>query len=89
MPTTPPRSMLNADHEMDTTITVVVTAEDGTTMMTYTITVDRAMPDDPFDANGDGMIDASELSSAIASYAAGDITASELSELINRYATGS
>ena len=41
-----------------------------------------------YDANKNGMIDASELSSAIASYAVGDITASELSELINRYATG-
>ena len=52
----------------ENTITVVVTAEDETTMMTYTITVDRAAPADPvtrFDRDGDGAISPMEMGEAI------------------------
>ena len=56
-------------HDLDVganTITVTVTAADGSTMM-YTITVTRAAgtPVERFDANKDGAIDAAEVRAAI------------------------
>ena len=55
------------------TITVMVTAEDGTTEMTYTIEVTRAGPD---------VVTRSEVISAIQAYQAGDAGALSRAELI-------
>ncbi len=80
-------------------ITVEVTAEDGQTSKTYTISVTRAAPTDPgqqsgdatlrlldrYDTNGNGAIDADELSTAIGDYLEERLPASDLSILIDLY----
>ena len=78
----------------DNTITVTVTAEDGMTM-TYTITVTVVEPMtneerllSEHDENGNGTIDAAELSAAIPEYLAGDIPPSDMRILIQLYLQG-
>ena len=76
----------------DTVITTTVTAQDGTTMMTYMITVTRAAPDDPlldkFDTDNDGMFDRDEVIAAINRYLDTQdtgVSRDELIAVINRY----
>ena len=82
-------------HQVDlavgeNTITVTVTAEDGT-MMTYTVMVTReALTDEArllarYDTNGDGSIDAAELAQAIDDYLNEDLSPSDMSILIDLY----
>ena len=78
----------------DNTITVTVTAEDGMTMTyTITVTVVEPMTDEErllseHDGNGNGTIDAAELSAAIPEYLAGDISPSDMRILIQLYLQG-
>ena len=83
-------------HQVDlavgeNTITVTVTAEDGT-MMTYTVmvTVVEPLTDEGrllarYDTNGDGSIDAAELAEAIDDYLNGDLSPSDMGILIGIY----
>ena len=72
-------------------ITVEVTAEDGRTTETYTVTVTRAQEAsresllDRYDSNEDGTIDRDEVISAITHYFAGDLTRDETIEVIKLY----
>ena len=76
-------------------ITVEVTAEDGTTTGTYTVTVTRAQEAsresllDRYDSNEDGTIERDEVISAIRDYFAGDITRDETIEVIKLYFSAS
>ena len=75
----------------ENTITVTVTAEDGTTMMTYTVMVTReAAPVgddllDRYDADDSGVIEKAELREAILHFIAGDIDTAQLREVIILY----
>ena len=74
----------------ENTITVTVTAEDGTTMMTYTVMVTRAPPVegtllDRYDADDSGDIDLTEVSAAIDDYFNGDLTLAQVSDVIDLY----
>ena len=71
----------------DNVINVVVTAEDGTTMMTYTVTVTVEMPTllDRYDADDSGDIDDEELGNAIIDYVNGDLSPSEMGTVIILY----
>ena len=83
-------------HQVDlavgeNTITVTVTAEDGT-MMTYTVmvTVVEPLTDEArllarYDTNGDGEIDDVELNRAIDDYLDGDLSPSDMGILIDLY----
>ncbi len=70
----------------DNTITVTVTAEDGTTM-TYTIIVTVGEPSlkDRYDVDDSGHIDLDEVSAAIDDYFDGNLTLEEVSEVIDEY----
>ena len=76
-------------------ITVEVTAEDGRTTETYTVTVTRAQEAsresllDRYDSNEDGTIDRDEVISAITHYFAGDLTRDETIEVIKLYFSAS
>ena len=73
------------------TITVMVTAADGETEMTYTITVTRAEPMTPaerYDANADGTIDADEVAMAIDDFlglGTGTLDADGVAEVIDAF----
>ena len=76
------------------TITVTVTAEDGT-MMAYTVmvTVVEPMTDEDrlraeYDTNGDGSIDGAELNNAIDKYLDEELSASDMNILIDLYLEG-
>ena len=76
-------------------ITVTVTAEDGTTMMTYTVVVtvvgpliDETRLLDEYDENGNGIIDAAELYNAIDKYLAGELSPSGMNIIIDLYLQG-
>ena len=75
----------------ENTITVTVTAEDGTTMMTYTVMVTReAAPVegdllDKYDADESGHIDLSEVNTAIDHYFYGDLTLDQVNDVIDLY----
>ena len=73
--------------EGENTVEVIVTAEDGTTMMTYTVTVTVEMPTllDRYDADDSDHIDLSEVSAAIDDYFNGDLTLAEVSDVIDLY----
>ena len=79
----------------DTEITVTVTAQDGTTMMTYTITVTRAAPADPlldkYDTDGDGSFSQDEVLHAITRYFNNEegVTQDDVLAVITRYFAGS
>ncbi|MDE2687656.1 MAG: cadherin-like beta sandwich domain-containing protein [Chloroflexota bacterium] len=93
-------SMITGDTGMqavmvgETTIEIMVTAEDGETMMTYTVMVTREAMDDEarllgdYDADNDGVIDASELNNAIGDYLDGTLSASDMNILIGIYLQG-
>ena len=72
-------------------ITAEVTAEDGTTTQTYTVTVTRAQEANPeslrdrYDSNENGTIERDEVISAIRDYFAGDLTRDETIEVIKLY----
>ena len=73
----------------ENTIRVTVTAEDGTTMMTYTVMVTReAAPVegdllDRYDADESGHIDLSEVNTAIDDFFASEITLAQVNEVID------
>ena len=77
----------------ENTITVTVTAEDGTTMMTYTVTVtvldEMVTPSgtllDRYDADESGDIDLTEVSAAIDDYFDRQLTLDEVSAVIDLY----
>ena len=71
----------------DNPIMVTVTAGDGTTSATYTVTVTIAMPTllDRYDADDSGDIDLSEVSAAIDDYFNDDLTLAEVSAVIDLY----
>ena len=74
----------------ENTITVTVTAEDGTTMMTYTVMVTVAPPVegdllDRYDADDSGHIDLSEVNTAIDHYFDGDLTLTEVNAVIDLF----
>ena len=75
----------------ENTITVTVTAEDGTTMMTYTVMVTReAAPVegdllDRYDADESGDIDLTEVNNAIDDYFDGLITLTDVNTVIDLY----
>ena len=72
----------------ENTVEVMVTAEDGTTTMTYTVTVTVLMGDtllDRYDANDDDDIDLTEVSAAIDDYFDGQLTLVEVSAVIDLY----
>ncbi len=70
----------------DNTITVTVTAEDGTTM-TYTIIVTVGEPSllEKWDMDASGHIDLDEVSAAIDDYFEGNLTLEEVSAVIDLY----
>ena len=78
----------------ENTITVTVTAEDGTTMMTYTVMVTVAPPVegdllDRYDADDSGRIDKSEALTAIGDYIFGGIlTKDQALQVITLYIFG-
>ena len=78
----------------ENTITVTVTAEDGTTMMTYTVMVTVAPPVEGtllerYDTNPEnGIIDKAELREAILHFIAGDIDTAQMRAVIILYITG-
>ena len=81
----------------ENTITVTVTAENGTTMMTYTVTVTVASPVegdllDRYDADDDNQISKDEAIAAINDYLFGEgdqqITKAQVIEVINLYLFG-
>ena len=79
----------------ENTITVMVTAEDGTAMMTYTVmvTVVEPLTDEArllaeYDANGDGSIDGTELNNAIDKYLAEELSSSDMNIIIDLYLQG-
>ena len=74
------------------TVNVMVTAEDGATSQTYTVTVTvgEAPPVGvdllgTYDADGDGNIDLTEVSAAIDDYFKGELTLEEVSAVIDLY----
>ncbi len=72
------------------TITVTVTAQDGTTMMLYTVTVTRAATADPvsrFDEDGDGEIDTTEVRAAINDFLSANPTldSADVKAVINKF----
>lgn len=69
------------------TIEVTVTAEDGQTRKTYTVTVTRAEESllDRYDVNDDGRIDISEVFTAIDDYFDNVIDFAQLAEVIDLY----
>ena len=75
----------------ENTITVTVTAEDGTTMMTYTVMVTReAAPVgddllDRYDADNSDDIDLTEVNNAIDDYFDGQISLSDVNTVIDLY----
>ena len=75
----------------ENTITVTVTAEDGTTMMTYTVMVtrdvltDEARLLDRYDADESGHIDLSEVNKAIDDYFDDLITLANVNTVIDLY----
>ena len=76
----------------ENTITVMATAEDGTTMMTYTVVVtvvgpltDEARLLAEYDENGNGIIDAAELNNAIDKYLTEELSPSDMNILIDLY----
>ena len=73
--------------EGENTVKVMVTAEDGTTMMTYTVTVTVGMATllSRYDADDSGDIDLSEVNEAINDYFDGDITLTDVNTVINLY----
>jgi azurin len=79
----------------DTEITVTVTAQDGTTMMTYMVTVTRAAPADPlldkYDADDDGSFSREEVEQAITRYFNNEagVTQDDVIAVITRYLAGS
>ena len=72
-------------------ITVEVTAQNGTTTRTYTVTVARAQETlmDRYDANVDGVIDKGEAIAAVRDYFAGTITKAQAIEVIGLYFSSS
>ena len=76
-------------------ITVEVTAEDGATTRTYTVTVTRSpsigAPTtgsavvDQYDANNDGVIDKAEVIAAFRDYVKGQITKAQIIEIFRLY----
>ena len=78
----------------ENTITVTVTAEDGTTMMTYTVMVTVAPPVegelfDRYDTNDNMQIDKSEALAAIDDYLThGTLTKAQVLEIIDLYLLG-
>ena len=76
------------------TISVMVTAEDGTTMETYTVVVSVEATDDRarllarYDTDGEEGIQAGELNMAIDDYLAGTLSADDMSVLIGIYLEG-
>ena len=78
--------------EGENTIEVMVTAEDETTMMTYTVMVTRDSGDPVgqtllvrYDADQSGHIDLDEVSTAIDDYFLGELTLDEVSAVIDLY----
>ena len=71
----------------DNTVEVMVTAEDGTTTMTYTVTVTVEMPTllDRYDADDSGDIDLSEVNAAIDDYFDDQISLSDVNAVIDLY----
>lgn len=79
----------------ETTIEIMVTAEDGETMMTYTVKVTREAMDDEarllgiYDLDNDGMIDEDELGAAIRGFVSNGVpNESDLQILIRMYVLG-
>ena len=74
----------------ENTVEVMVTAEDGTTMMTYTVTVTVLMATllDIYDTNDNNRIDKSEAVAAIRDYIADQITKADVVEVIRLYISG-
>ena len=72
-------------------ITVEVTAQNGTTTRTYTVTVARAQETlmDRYDVNVDGVIDKGEAIAAVRDYFAGTITKAQAIEVIGLYFSSS
>ena len=66
-------------------ITVEVTAEDGETVLIYTVTVDRESLLERYDPNDDGVIGRSEVIDAIKDYFDGIITRQQAVEIIRLY----
>ena len=82
------------DYETQTSYSVTVMATDAadasdTITVTITVTdVDEVVVDDPvalYDANDDGMIEATEVLAAVKAYFAGDITPSEVLAVVKQY----
>ena len=76
--------------EGENTISVTVTAEDGTSQETYTVTVTVVARTllDRYDTNDNNQIDKSEAVAAIRDYIAGHITKADVVEIIRLYITG-
>ena len=92
---THPSATIMGDGEMPlmvgaNTVEVMVTAEDGTTMMTYTVTVTVLMATllDIYDTNDNNRIDKSEAVAAIRDYIADQITKADVVEVIRLYISG-
>ena len=73
--------------EGDNTVTVMVTSEDETETMTYTVMVTRSDESllGRYDADDSGHIDLSEVNNAINDYFNGDLTLEEVNTVINLY----
>ena len=80
--------------EGENTVKVMVTAEDGTTMMTYTVTVTVLMEDtqtllEIYDINDNDQIDKSEVLTAIEDYLFNEtLTKEQVLDIINLYLFG-
>ena len=76
--------------EGENTVNVMVTAEDDTTTMTYTVTVTVLMETllDIYDTNDNNRIDKSEAVAAIRDYIADQITKADVVEVIRLYISG-
>ena len=92
---THPSATIMGDGEMpltvgENTVEVMVTAEDGTTTMTYTVTVTVLMATllDIYDTNDNNRIDKSEAVAAIRDYIADQITKADVVEVIRLYISG-
>ena len=71
----------------ENTVEVMVTAEDGTTTMTYTITVTVEMPTllDRYDADDSRDIDLTEVNNAIDDFFDGELTLAEVNAVIDLF----
>ena len=71
----------------ENTVEVMVTAEDGTTSATYTVTVTIAMPTllDRYDDDNSGDIDLTEVNAAIDDFFDGELTPAQVNAVIDLY----